>query len=150
MRRPYVHVHLGKTAACRGLTNVDHDVAVEDLIEELAFKYLLHLPSEEYENKVQLCYAFQLAHWEYLDAPETEHYSPKLSFSQFVVCMLDYAPGIGLNKENVPVWLPSAAAATICAITCRSSSALVIFRFYVLILTVGYVGMIDPTCDHVS
>lgn len=77
--------------------------AVEDLIEELAFKYLLHLPSEEYENEVQLCYAFQLAHWEYLDAPETEHQSNKLSFNQFVVAMLDHAPGIGLNRQNVPV-----------------------------------------------
>lgn len=78
-------------------------VTVDALIEELAFKYLLHLPSEEYENEVQLCYAFQLAHWEYLDAPETEHLTQKLSFSQFVIAMLDHTPEIGLNKQGVPV-----------------------------------------------
>eukprot|EP00892_Ulva_mutabilis_P004630 jgi/Ulvmu1/2539/UM139_0007.1 len=78
------------------------DPEIDELIEELAFKYLLHLPSEEYENEVQLCYAFQLAHWEYLDAPETEHLTQKLSFNQFVVAMLDQTPEIGLKKADVP------------------------------------------------
>jgi Dcp2, box A domain len=77
--------------------------AVEDLLDELAIKYLLNLPEEEYSNEVQLCYAFQVAHWEYLDAPETEHLHHKLTFSNFVVSILDRIPELGLNKADVPV-----------------------------------------------
>jgi hypothetical protein len=76
---------------------------VDDLIDDLTIKYLMHLPQEEYSNEVQLCYAFQLAHWEYLDAPETEHLQHKLSFNNFVVTILDRTPELGLNKADVPV-----------------------------------------------
>jgi hypothetical protein len=76
---------------------------VEDLLDELAIKYLLNLPDEEYSNEVQLCYAFQLAHWEYLDAPETEHMWYKLSFSNFVITILDRIPELGLKKADIPV-----------------------------------------------
>lgn len=79
--------------------------AVDDLLDELAIKYLLNLPEEEYSNEVQLCYAFQVAHWEYLDAPETEHLHNKLSFSNFVINILDRTPELGLNKADVPVRL---------------------------------------------
>jgi hypothetical protein len=73
------------------------------LLDELAIRYLLNLPEEEYSNEVQLCYAFQVAHWEYLDAPETEHLQWKLSFSNFVISLLDRTPELGLNKADVPV-----------------------------------------------
>lgn len=79
------------------------DDVVGDLLDELIAKYLLNLPDDEYANEVQLCYAFQLAHWEYLDAPETEHLQHKLSFSNFVITVVDLAPELGLNKADVPV-----------------------------------------------
>jgi len=59
------------------------NVLPDDISEELAARFLINLPKEEYESFDRLMWAVQEAHWHYEDFLREPHHLPSLNFRTF-------------------------------------------------------------------
>mmetsp|Transcript_2726 Transcript_2726/g.10473 ORF Transcript_2726/g.10473 Transcript_2726/m.10473 type:complete len:397 (+) Transcript_2726:680-1870(+) len=89
--------------------NQQHGHLLDEIMEDLAVRFIFSCPDEEYQELDRLMFQFELAHWFYLD----EYYDknpknlPKLSFKNFCSEMFDRFPPLQRYSHHVQAHIKS-------------------------------------------
>nr|XP_057913254.1 m7GpppN-mRNA hydrolase [Doryrhamphus excisus] len=72
------------------------------LLDDLCSRFILHIPSEERDNAIRVCFQIELAHWFYLDfcIPNTPS-APHCGIRDFAKAVFQHCPFLLPNGEDV-------------------------------------------------
>ncbi|XP_072310274.1 m7GpppN-mRNA hydrolase [Eucyclogobius newberryi] len=72
------------------------------LLDDLCSRFILHIPSEERDNAIRVCFQIELAHWFYLDfCMQNNPGAPHCGIRDFAKAVFQHCPFLLPNGEDV-------------------------------------------------
>lgn len=73
-----------------------------EVLDDLCSRFILHIPSEERDNAIRVCFQIELAHWFYLDfCMQNTPGAPHCGIRDFAKAVFQHCPFLLPNGENV-------------------------------------------------
>uniref|UniRef100_A0A3Q3XAQ0 mRNA decapping protein 2 Box A domain-containing protein n=1 Tax=Mola mola TaxID=94237 RepID=A0A3Q3XAQ0_MOLML len=76
------------------------------VLDDLCSRFILHIPSEERDNAIRVCFQIELAHWFYLDfCMQNTPGAPHCGIRDFAkACLMHYQNQTKITGKRLVLW----------------------------------------------